>query len=632
MKKSKKIRLRRIARRAAERRLEREGETLTGIIRIAGAGYGFFTPDDAPPEAEEIFIPAKFTGFATDSDRVKIKILPPRPDHPEDSAKGAVGKVLEIVERSRTGFVAELLTGSFVSPLNKRLPDVVPIHGSRNGAKRGDWVRIECESKNNGELTGRITEVIGQAGEITADLDAVMAEFELPGKYSAGDEAEAAAIIPAEIPRSDKRELFVLTIDPFDAKDFDDALSIEKNEDGTYTLGIHIADVAAFIRPGSKFDKLAAERCFSCYLPGRTLPMLPAGLTAKISMQANCDSLAHSVFLKVDQDGKVLSGERCHTLIKVKQRLDYDEVQNFLDRGTVPAHWLTETAATLPVMAEVIRQMRRYREKSEEFIDLPLPEVRVICDEKKNMVTGIEKRFSRESEQLVEECMLAANQFVGRLLPEKSVAGIYRIHPEPEAEKSMEFSDMVTANFNIPCGDISNRRYCREFIASLPDDECKPLILSMLLRSMMRASYAVKGELHYALGKTFYAHFTSPIRRYTDLIVHQQLWNFDLNMRTRSAKNLEAAAIRASETEERIDGASFAANDRLKRRIIQQELEHDPAKVFHCTVTRVLNSGIQVELPDYAVYAYVDDRYLKQPLSTLKIGMSLDLRGDRITF
>jgi ribonuclease R len=360
--------------------------------------------------------------------------------------------------------------------------------------------------------------------------------------------------------------------------------------------------------------------------------MLPAGLTAKISMQAGCDSLAHSVFLKVDKDGHVLGGERKHTIIKVAQRLDYDEVQNFMDNGTTPGHWLEDTVKTLPVMAQVIRQMRKFREESEKFIDLPLPEVRVVCDEKSNTVTGIEKRFSRESEQLVEECMLAANQFVGRQLPEKSVAGIYRIHPEPEEEKTMEFSDWVTDNFKIPCGNIADRSYCREFIANLPDDECKPLILGMLLRSMMRASYAVKGELHYALGKTFYAHFTSPIRRYTDLTVHQQLWNFDLNQRTRSASALESVAQYASDMEEQCDAACAAANERLKVRIIEDELKRDPAKTFHCTVTRILNSGIQVELPQYALYAYIDSDYIKQPLSTLSIGMSIEMRGDRLRF
>ena len=632
MKKSKKIRLRRIAARSAARRQEREECTLNGKLAMTAKGFGFFTPDETDGKSEDIFIPAKFTGNAIDGDRVKIKLLPPRKDHPEDMERGPVGKVLEILERSRESFVAELLPGSFVSPLNNRLPEVVSIHGSRKGAERGNWVEIECESGRNGELTGRITKVFGKVGDISSDLDAIMAEFDLPGKYTDAEESAASAIIPAEIPRTDCRELFVLTIDPFDAKDFDDALSVVQNSDGTHTVGIHIADVAAYIRPKDNFDKAAAMRSFSCYLPGRTLPMLPAALTAKISMQQDQDSLAHSVFLTIDKDGKVLAGERKHTIIKVAQRLNYDEVQDFLDHGKTKDHWLTETVPALNLLAETVRRMRKYREQTEEFIELPLPEVRVVCDEKNNTVIGIEKRLQRESEQLVEECMLAANQFVGKEMPQKSVAGIYRIHPEPEMEKTLEFSNTMREAFNLPAGDIANRRYCREFIASLPDDEVKPLILSMLLRSLSRASYSVKGELHFALGKTFYAHFTSPIRRYTDLTVHQQLWNFDLNQRTRSAAALEKTAAYASETEEQIDAACFAANDRLKIRIVMQELEKEPAKKFDCLITRVLNYGIQVELPAYAVTAYVDEDDLKVPIASLKIGMTINLRGDRLQF
>ncbi|MBE6356130.1 MAG: RNB domain-containing ribonuclease [Lentisphaerae bacterium] len=632
MKKERKLRLRRIAARAAARREEREGETLTGIIHMTPTGFGFVTPDGATENAEDIFVPAKFTGYALDSDQVKIKLMPPRKGHPEDLERGPVGKVVEILRRERESFVAELLHGSFVSPLNTRLPEIVSIHGSRNGAERGDWVRIECETGRDGELTGRISKVIGKSGMITADLDAVMEEFDLPGKYSESDEAASALIEPAEIPRKDHSSIFVLTIDPFDAKDFDDALSVTAEADGTFTVGIHIADVAAYIRPGSKFDKAAKMRAFSCYLPGRTLPMLPAALTKKISMQQDQNSMAHSVFLKVDSEGKVLSGYREHSIIKVAQRLDYDEVQKFIDHGEIPAHWLKKTAPALELLIKVVRQMRKFRAETEEFIDLPLPEIRVICDEEKNTVTGIEKRVSRESEQLVEECMLAANQFVGREMPQKSIAGIYRIHPEPDAEKTMEFSEIMHDSFNLPAGDISDRKYCRQFIASLPDDDNKNLILGIILRSMARASYSVKGELHFALGKTFYAHFTSPIRRYTDLTVHQQLWNADCNSRTRNASNLQPVADYCSETEEKIDGACFAANDRLKLRMVEEIIARDPGRIFNCIVTRVLNSGIQVELPEYALYAFVNDEDLKAPLSTFSIGSRVDIRAYRLNF
>ena len=632
MKKERKLRLRRIAEKAARRRQKREGETICGIIHMTPAGFGFLSPETGNEKGDDIFIPAKFTGFALDGDRVKIKLLPPRKGHPEDSERGPVGKVLEILHRSRESFVAELLPGSFVSPLNTRLPEIVSIRGSRHGAQRGDWVKVKCITDRDGELTGTISEVIGQAGNISGDLDAIMAEFDLPGKYTAAEEEESSRIIPAEIARKDCRNLFVLTIDPFDAKDFDDALSIEKSDDGNFIVGIHIADVAAYIRPRDKFDQSARRRAFSCYLPGRTLPMLPAQLTAKISMQQGVDSLAHSVFLTVSPEGKILSGKREHTLIKVSRRLDYDEVQNFLDSGTVPENWHENTPETLTILAQVVGKMREYRAKTEEFIDLPLPEVRVICDEKTNTVTGIEKRISRPSEQLVEECMLAANQFVGRELPQKSVAGIYRIHPEPEPEKTLEFSETMHEAFNLPTGDISDRSYCRQFINPLPDDANKSLILSMLLRSLARASYSVRGDLHFALGKTFYAHFTSPIRRYTDLTVHQQLWNLDSGNRTRNASALEGVADYCSAAEENIDAACFAANDRLKLRIVEEVISREPGKMFDCTVIRILNSGIQVELPEYALTAFVNYGDLRKTASMFRIGESLPVRGDRLNF
>ena len=632
MKKERKLRLRRIAERAARRRQEREGETLTGIIHMTPAGFGFVTPDNAPEDNGDVFVPAKFSGFALDGDQVKVKLLPPRKGHPEDSARGPVGKVVEILHRSRESFVAELLPGSFVSPLNTKLPEIISIRGSRNGAERGDWVKIKCITGKDGELTGTISEVIGKAGAVSGDLDAIMAEFNLPGKYSAAEEEESSRIVPAEITRKDCRELFVLTIDPFDAKDFDDALSIGKDEDGNFTVGIHIADVAAYIRCRDKFDQEAKRRAFSCYLPGRTLPMLPAALTARISMQQGQDSLAHSVFLTVSPDGKILSGQRGHTLIKVAQRLDYDEVQNFLDTGMVPEHWLEKTPETLRTLAAAVSKMREFRAETEEFIDLPLPEVRVICDEKNNTVSGIERKVSRESEQLVEECMLAANQFVGLYMPQKQLAGIYRIHPEPEPEKTIEFSETMKSAFDLSVGDIADRKCCREFIASLPDDPVKNLILNMILRSMTRASYSVKGDIHFALGKTFYAHFTSPIRRYTDLTVHQQLWNFDLSNRTRSGDTLAKVAEYCSELEEKIDSAYFTANDRLKVRMVEELSEREPGRKFDCMVTRVLNSGFQVEVQEFAVYAFVHRDELQRMAALVDIGMVLQLKASALRF
>ena len=608
MKKSRKKRLRRIAERMVDRQRRRQSKgEISGIIRMTVSGFGFVTPDpDEHPEfSGDIFIPAKYVNRAIDGDKVKITLLPPRPGW-NDAEKGPSGKVVEIIHRERQELVGELLAGSVLRPLDPKLPEDIQLSGARRGAKRGDWVRVRFDDDGKSR-NGHILEVIGRAGVISADLDAVVAEFDLPPRYTEKQEELAMSLEPRDIARTDCTELYTLTIDPADAKDFDDALSLEKIPGSKYvTLGIHISDVAAYVSPKSKVDEWAMERAFSCYLPGRTLPMLPAGLTAKISLQAGQRSLAHSVFLTVDPaTGEVISGVRKHTLISVDHRLDYDTVQRFHDRGTIPENWDKKLRAKVREMLDLTQKMRRYREENEKFIDLPLPEIRVLCDEKSNLIEGLKVKFSREAENMVEECMLAANQFVGAEMLEKSIAAIYRTHAIPDPEKTEEFAETMRDDFKLPVGDISNREVCRNFIASLPDDPRKNVILSLLLRAMPRAVYQVKPEIHFALGKSRYCHFTSPIRRCTDLIVHQQLWNHDSAIRTRSSRTIEKAALWCTEQEEIIDSAGFAAGDRLKLRYLEEEFSRDAARIYEGIIIRVLNAGFQVDIAELGIYGFV---------------------------
>ena len=319
MKKSRKKRLRRLAERVVDRhrRRQQQGE-VSGVIRMTVSGFGFVTPDSEkfPDIDGDVFIPAKFVNGAIDGDQVQIALLPPRRGRPEDAAKGPSGKVIAILERDRQEFVGELLAGSILRPLDPRLPDDFVLTGSRKGAKRGDWVRVKFDE--DGEHSGHIVSVIGKAGIVASDLDAVMAEFDLPPMYTEKEEDIALQLEPRKIERIDCTDRFVLTIDPTDAKDFDDALSIENSDvENCIVLGVHIADVAAWVSPKSKVDEWAAERAFSCYLPGRTLPMLPKKLTAKISLQQDQISLANSVFLTVNTiTGEVVSAFRKHTYIK----------------------------------------------------------------------------------------------------------------------------------------------------------------------------------------------------------------------------------------------------------------------------------------------------------------------------
>lgn len=609
MNRDKKKRLHRIAEHAKLRR-ERRAETVTGKIAITHSGFGFVTlPEDENGEKpQDVFIPPQFTGDAMDGDEVKVALLPPRESRPDDRDKGPAGKVVEVIARGREELVGELLAGHRVRPLNKRMPDEIELSGARIGAKRGDWVKIRLLGREEGTWRGSIKKVLGRAGVIGADLDAIMAEYNLASPYSAEDDGEAADIAPREITREDHTSALTLTIDPFDAKDFDDALSIAPGKNNSeVVIGVHISDVAAFIVPKSKFDKQAEKRSFSCYLPGRTLPMLPKSLTAKISLQAGVDSRAHTVFVTVEKKtGKVLSFRRCHTLIRVDHRLNYEEVQEFLDHGKAPADWSDGLRAELQLLLDVTRKMRKFRKESEGFIDLDLPEVRVLCSEADNKILGMVSKTPRESEQLVEECMLAANSAVGIELGEKSVAGVFRVHPAPEPEKIEEFSEIMRDSFGLVPGDLTERKNCNKFLAELPDDPRRPVILSLMLRSMARAYYLEKPALHFGLGKGRYVHFTSPIRRYPDLAVHQQLWNYDTGVRTRTVATMARVAADCTAKEENNDNAYFAANDRLKLRYLEERLDAGEENFYEGVIVKVVANGLQVDIRALGMYGFVE--------------------------
>ena len=226
-----------------------------------------------------------------------------------------------------------------------------------------------------------------------------------------------------------------------------------------------------------------------------------------------------------------------------------------------------------------------------------------------------------------EEFMLAANSAVGSELVESGVAGLFRVHPEPEPDKTMEFSDLMEEAFHLHPGNIADRKACNAFIASLPDDPRRAVILSHLLRSLPRASYAAKAQLHFALGKFRYCHFTSPIRRYPDLLVHQQLWNYDGRKRTRSSSRLEQAAQLCSEQEETCDNAFYAANDRLKLRYLQEQLESGAPNMYEGVIVKVLSAGLQVDVSELGLYGFVPVEQLRGEWFRHRRGM-LSERGD----
>jgi ribonuclease R len=586
---------------------------LTGKISLTGSGLGFVSPFNSESEpdenAQDIFIPPQFVSSAMNGDIVEVELIPDR--EPAGPDRGPVGRVNAIIDRARDSLVGKIVSGHKVRPVNKRISEDIQISGSLNGAKRGEWVKIKLLHNKSGRPgtphMGTVTERIGEAGSIKSDLDAVCKEFDLSPPYTPEENEAAGQIRPRQIKRVDLRDRITITIDPFDAKDFDDAVSVAPTEnDSELEVGVHIADVAAWISPGSKWDKAAYERSFTSYLPGRTLPMLPKTLTAAISLTADGDSSAHTVLFTVNKhSGRIVAAKRFHSTIKVDKRLNYDEVQDYIDDGVKGDDWSAETCTALDTLIKVFRNMRRIRQKNEDFLMMAIPETRVLCDEDADKIIGIVHKEQREADQLIEEFMLAANTQVAIELADRSIPGLFRVHPEPDPEKLAEFSEIAMETFGIYPGDLSNRTVCNQFLRNLPDDPRRPAILGAFLRSMARAVYEAKPDLHFGLGKTRYSHFTSPIRRYSDLMVHQQLWEKEVSGPMRSNRDAEKIAEHCTEKEANNDDAYFTANDRLKLRYLEQEMADGRDNLHEAVVAKILAAGMLVDIQDMGIYGFV---------------------------
>lgn len=588
--------------------------TIKGTITITSGGFGFLrveAGENDETKPEDVFIPPQYLKGAMDGDEVEATLLEERREQAD--GRGPAGKIVEIIKRSRDFVVGELISAHKVRPLNKHLPDDIEVSGSLCGAKRGDWVKVSLNfnAETKQSKRGSISETFGKAGEITADIDAIIAEYKLCPPYTAEENEAVMHLTPRDIERQDLRKLFCVAIDPHDAKDVDDAVSIAPGKnDSEVELGVHIADVAAWITPGSAWDKKAYERGFTAYLPSRTLPMLPKLLTKKISLYGGVDSFAHTIIFTVHKhSGRILGARRFHSLINVKANLTYERVQDFIDTGNAKG-WTRAFADNLGQLVDLTRIMREYRRVHEKFLDMAIPEIRVVCDESENKIVGLERKLQRESEQLIEECMLAANTEVAGELIRKAMPGLYRVHPEPDPAKLEEFNALMISAFGMNPGDLSSRAACCHFLEDLPDSPRRPVILNAFLRSLPRASYTEAHGLHFGLGKTQYSHFTSPIRRYTDTAVHQQLWNSDCNGRLKSAKTMEKIAESCSNKETNIDDAYYTANDRLKLRYLEEQLQTGGENLHEGMISRIVTGGLLVDILDLGILGFVPIEHL----------------------
>src|SRR5438270_12307315 len=514
-----------------------EADLVTGKLSIHPVGYGFLAQEKSGEP--DVFIAAENIGTAMHGDRVVARMSP---EAPSRRIKGRrEGRVIRILERAHNIIVGTLQRSRnfyYVVPDDPRFVHDVYVGSvaavsndreSEDAANVGDKVvvRLGAWESRHVNPEGEIIEVLGPASAPGVDVLSIIRKYHLPTEFPS-DVLEQAERIPERVEaqqiagREDLRNQFIVTIDPDDARDFDDAINVEKLPNGGWQLGVHIADVAAYVEPGSALDREARRRGNSVYLADRVIPMLPERLSNGVcSLNPNVDRLTHSVFVEFDKSGRAKNAYFARSVIRSAKRLTYKEAYAILQ--SKPDGELSRRLHGAWELASLLRR-KRFEHGS---LDLDFPEVKVYVDEKGKPIR-LERIENDESHQLIEEFMLAANEAVARELRQRSVATIYRVHEDPDPEKLGEYREFILS-FGHKVGDLSHRKEIQRFLASIRGKPEEQALKIGLLKSLKRARYAAQPLGHYGLAKANYLHFTSPIRRYPDLVVHRTLAELNLS-------------------------------------------------------------------------------------------------------
>ena len=576
-----------------------ENKTYEGIIMIRGKGTGFLS---IPEEKEDVIISREKLGKALDGDVVEIELLSKTPEGRRE------GKVLKVVTEKRSeliGVIEKKGDDYILQPDNKRI-HIRPIVTNATDTHKGMKVAVEIENWNEGEEnpTVVVTDVLGPAGDHETEMQAIIRSGGFTENFPP-DVQEAAQKLHetqdqifkdalADPKRRDMRGVTTMTIDPADAKDFDDAISFQKLENGNYEIGIHIADVSHYVTEGSVIDKEAVERGTSIYLVDRVIPMLPEVLSNDLcSLRPNEDRLAFSAIFEMDESGAVQSEWYGQTVIHSDKRFSYEEAQEVLDRKD--GEYLEELTALM----KIARKLRTKRHKN-GAIAFEQPEVRFELDENGKPIRAYTK-IRTETMLMIEDFMLLANRKVSEhidALCKKSgrkTAFVYRIHDVPNPDKIEELAtflralgyDLETNGGVVKAQDINT---LLEEIEGTPEEN---LIKTATIRSMAKAVYSTKNIGHFGLAFKHYTHFTSPIRRYPDLMVHRLLRQH-LDGTPISGKELAKYEQLATQSSEREGGAVRAERDSIKFKQVEY-MSDKVGQEFDGIVTGVSDWGIYVE-------------------------------------
>ena len=499
---------------------------VVGKIEGNEKGFGFLIPDDKTKE--DIFIPAEDMNGALHGDRVILRII----------SRGAPGKkeegeVIRILERTNDTIVGTFESSKnfgFVIPDDTRLAyDIFVSKSDINGAKTNQKVVVEItrwpEKRRNPE--GKIVEILGYVGEKGTDILSIIKQFKLPEEFPQKVQTQANSIeqtVPQEEieKRVDLRELNTFTIDGADAKDLDDAVSIEKLSNGNYKLGVHIADVSHYVKERTALDKEAYKRGNSVYLVDRVIPMLPKELSNGIcSLNPDKDRLTLSVLMEIDKSGNVVDHEIVEGVIKSKARLVYEDVSDLLEKDDEKAlRKLEGVSEDLRMMEELCHILYEKRERRGS-IDFDFPEAMIILDED-GIPVDIVKEDRRIANRMIEEFMLVCNETIAEHFYWADVPFLYRIHEEPDMERIEEFNKFIhNFGYVIKGSQEVHPKELQLLTKEVKGKKEETLINTLLLRSLKKARYSSEEDIHFGLAAKYYSHFTAPIRRYPDLQIHR---------------------------------------------------------------------------------------------------------------
>lgn len=583
--------------------------TVTGVVDMTSRGTAYIVSEDT---VEDIFVSQANLNRSLHGDEVKVFLFARK------KSKRPEGEVVEIIKRKKTSFVGVIQISrnfAFLVPLGRNMPyDIFIPLGKLNGAEDGDKAIaqiIEWPKKSKNPI-GQITDVLGKTGDNDTEMHAILAEFDLPFKFpehvNEAAEEISDVITKEEIAkRRDFRDITTFTIDPADAKDFDDALSLRKLENGNWEVGIHIADVTHYVRPGSIIEKEACERATSVYLVDRVVPMLPERLSNGLcSLRPNEEKLTYSAVIEIDEHAEIHNTWIGRTVICSDRRFTYEEAQMVIE--TEEGDYKDEILC-LDDLAKKLRE-KRFKQGA---IDFDRYEVKFEIDENGKPLRVFFKE-SKDSNKLIEEFMLLANkkvaESIGRVAKGKTAKTfVYRTHDQPNPQKLETFNNFIHKfGFGIKTGSAGAiSKSMNELLHNVKGDSLQNLVETLAIRSMAKAEYTTHNVGHYGLHFDYYSHFTSPIRRYPDMMIHRLLNQYANHGKSVDRDTTEDQCRHCSDMEQR---AAQAERSSIKYKQVEFMVDN-VGKEFEGTISGVTEWGFYVELEENKCEGMVSIRELE---------------------